>query len=63
MMEQMGKTANVMQGTYYSEKLAVDCAIPEEAGGSLSIMQDPGAEQVCCRRLMLLLLLLLLLLL
>lgn len=45
LLEQMGKAANVMQGSYYSEKLAVECAIPLEAGGNLSIMQDASMEQ------------------
>lgn len=45
LMEQLGQTSMQMLGTYYSEKLAVDCDIPDEAGGNLSIMQDPGSEQ------------------
>jgi hypothetical protein len=45
LMEQMGKVANVMQATYYSEKFAVECAIPDEAGGNLSVMQDASLEQ------------------
>lgn len=45
LMEQLGQTPTMMLGTHYSEKLAVDCDIPDEAGGNLSIMQDPGSEQ------------------
>ena len=45
LMEQLGQTPTQMLGTYYSEKLAVECDIGDEAGGSLSIMQDPGSEQ------------------
>lgn len=45
LMEQLGQAPTVMLGTYYSEKLAVDIDIPDEAGGNLSIMQDPGSEQ------------------
>lgn len=45
LMEQLGAAPTVMLGTYYSEKMAVACSVPAEAGGELSIMQDPGSEQ------------------
>ena len=45
LMEQLGQKPADALGTYFSEKLAVECEIPDEAGGHLSIMQDPSSEQ------------------